>query len=87
MTDGKWHEYLDFADSFYFAVAADFPQEILPAGEGLIIADGYHGDIVRPSVHRNVPAARRRSILLHFARTAAFRTRRHEDPGLPALPV
>ncbi|MCB1833613.1 MAG: MmcB family DNA repair protein [Geminicoccaceae bacterium] len=85
MTDRKWHEYLEYADTFYFAVAAGFPLELLPDDEGLIIADGYHGEIVRASAEHPLPAARRKALLLRFARTAAHRARRYEDPGLPAL--
>ena len=29
--DHKWPEYLEFCDRFYFAVAHDFPNELLPA--------------------------------------------------------
>jgi hypothetical protein len=72
--DGKWEEYLGFCDEYYFAVNADFPQELLPAGEGLIVADGFGGAVVRPSVERVMAAARRKAITLRFARQAAART-------------
>src|SRR5690606_37245377 len=36
--DGKWEDYLGFCDEFYFAVTADFPRDLLPAAEGLILA-------------------------------------------------
>ena len=29
-SDKKWEAYLEWADQFYFAVADDFPTEILP---------------------------------------------------------
>ena len=29
-TDAKWQDYLDFCDRLYFAVAADFPREVIP---------------------------------------------------------
>jgi hypothetical protein len=29
-TDRKWGEYLPYCDAFYFAVAPEFPREILP---------------------------------------------------------
>jgi len=35
-SDGKWREYLDFCDRFYFAVAPEFPQDLLPVEVGLI---------------------------------------------------
>jgi hypothetical protein len=71
--DGKWEDYLDFCDAFYFAVAADFPRALLPETEGLIIADAYGGAIIRPSIERAMAAARRKAITLRFARQAAAR--------------
>jgi hypothetical protein len=71
--DRKWPDYLDFADFFYFAVGADFPLELLPEAEGLILADRFGGEIVRPARHRPLPAARRKALTLRFARTAAAR--------------
>ncbi|MFZ5618664.1 MAG: MmcB family DNA repair protein [Pseudomonadota bacterium] len=72
--DEKWEDYLAFCDEFYFAVNADFPRALLPDLEGLIIADGFGGAIIRPSVERPMPAARRKAITLRFARQAAART-------------
>ncbi len=74
IADEKWEDYLPFCDEFYFAVNAEFPRALLPAAEGLIIADGYGGAIIRPSVERALAAARRKSIILRFARQAAART-------------
>src|SRR5690349_18352442 len=45
--DRKWGDYLGFCDRFYFAVAPEFPLELLPAGEGLILADRFGGEIHR----------------------------------------
>src|SRR5215218_2687960 len=39
--DGKWPEYRDFCDRFFFAVPETFPTEILPGEAGLILADGF----------------------------------------------
>lgn len=72
--DEKWEDYLGFCDEFYFAVNADFPRALLPGAEGLIIADGFGGAIVRPSVERAMASARRKAITLRFARQAAART-------------
>lgn len=69
--DSKWHEYLDYSDAFYFAVAEDFPVQILPQEEGLIIADRFGGAIVRPAIARPLNAARRRAVTLRYARQAA----------------
>ena len=81
-TDQKWPEYMDFCDQFYFAVPLEFPVEILPEGSGLILADAYSGDIIRTSIINSKPlhASRRRELTLRFARVAANRLRRWEDP-------
>ena len=81
MSDGKWPEYLGFADRFYFAVAPEFPLAILPEAEGLILADRFEGELVRSAQHRPLAAARRRALLLRFARTAAMRLQGMADPG------
>ena len=71
--DQKWPEYLDFCDRYYFAVDPDFPMDILPAAEGLIVADGYGAAIKRVSIERPLVAARRKAVTLRFARQAAMR--------------
>ena len=80
--DQKWPEYMDFCDLFYFAVPLEFPVEILPEESGLILADAYSGDIARPSpkISKPLRASRRRELTLRFARAAAKRLRRWEDP-------
>ena len=45
--DGKWPEYLDYCDLFYFAIPPDFPEEHVPHQTGLIVADRYGGAIVK----------------------------------------
>lgn len=73
MADHKWQAYLAFCDRFYFAVDRDFPLAILPQDEGLILADRFAGEIVRESTLRPLSAARRKAMLLRFARAAATR--------------
>ncbi|MFO1068156.1 MAG: MmcB family DNA repair protein [Geminicoccaceae bacterium] len=80
LTDRKWPDYLGFADLFYFAVAPDFPLELLPADEGLILADRFAGAIHRPARKRPVEPARRKSLLLRFARLGALRLHGAMDP-------
>ena len=46
-SDQKWPEYRPFCDRFYFAVAEDFPQDLIPDEAGLIIADAYGGAVLR----------------------------------------
>jgi hypothetical protein len=79
--DQKWPAYRDFCDRLFFAVAPEFPREVLPEDTGLIIADRYGGEILRPAPLHRLPAARRRTMTLHFARTAALRLHAASDPG------
>ncbi len=79
--DQKWPEYLEFCDRFYFAVPQDFPQEFLPGDQGLMVADAYGAAILRPSVELSMAGARRRSLILRFAQTAAARLQGLTDPG------
>jgi hypothetical protein len=71
--DAKWPEYLEFCELFYFAIPPDFPDELVPPGTGLIVADRYGGAIVRPSPVATLHASRRKAVTLSFARVAAER--------------
>jgi hypothetical protein len=79
-SDGKWQEYLDFCDRFYFAVTPEFPHVLLPAETGLIVADEWHGEVLRPSPLLALNGSRRRAQTLRLALTAAQRLRRLTDP-------
>jgi hypothetical protein len=87
LTDRKWPEYLGYADQFYFAVAPDFPRDLLPPEEGLIVADRYAASLIRPARARSVAPGRRRALLLRFARTAALRLQGEADPDAAAEPA
>jgi hypothetical protein len=80
-TDAKWQDYLDFCDRLYFAVAADFPREVIPHEAGLILADRYGAELVREGLEERLSAARRKAMMLCFARAAALRLQRHLDPA------
>jgi hypothetical protein len=71
--DNKWPEYLDFCERFYFAIPPEFPDEFVPPGTGLIVADRYGGAIVRPSPEWTLHPSRRKAVTLKFARCAAER--------------
>jgi hypothetical protein len=71
--DSKWPDYLDYCDRFYFAVAEDFPRELIPEEVGLIVADGFSGAILRDCAARPLAGARRKAVTLAFARLAALR--------------
>ena len=78
--DIKWREYRDYCDRFYFAVAEDFPRDILPDECGVLIADGYGAHELRESDLVPLAAARRKAVTLLFARTAARRLKTFTDP-------
>ncbi len=80
--DRKWRDYLPYCDSFYFAVGKDFPRQILPRECGLIVADRFGGEIVRPAPIVSMTATIRRRQTIRFARFAASRLGRLEDPPL-----
>jgi hypothetical protein len=81
LADRKWQAYLSYCDRFYFAVERDFPLALLPESEGLILADRFAGEIVREATLRPLGAARRKAMLLRFARAAAARLHMLLDPG------
>ncbi|MBI1245315.1 MAG: MmcB family DNA repair protein [Alphaproteobacteria bacterium] len=79
--DRKWTEYLEWCDLFAFAVPADFPIELLPEEAGLIVADAYDGAIRRDfSVCPTIVTARRKALILRFAKLAGQRLHRMSDP-------
>jgi len=85
--DGKWLDYLDYCDRFFWAVppklARILDQErYLPGEVGLIVADRYDAAVIREAAHRPLAPARRKAELLHFARRAARRLSAQVDPSL-----
>jgi len=80
-TDTKWQDYLDYCDRLYFAVRADFPCGVIPEEAGLILADRYGAELVREGLEERLSAARRKAMMLAFARAAALRLQQHLDPG------
>ena len=85
--DGKWLDYLDYCDHFYWAVPPHLAHILeedryLPKAAGLIVADRYDAAIVRAAVHRPLAPARRKSEMLNFARRAARRLSAQIDPSL-----
>ncbi len=80
--DHKWQDYLDYCDFFAFAVTADFPDDVLPSDVGLVIADGFDAEIIRPPRHDPLSAARRKAMLIRFARAGAGRLQILLDPSV-----
>jgi hypothetical protein len=79
-SDSKWQGYLAWADRFFFAVDEDFPTELLPEDQGLIIADGYGGEIMRMAPEAKLAPARRKVMVQKFAVTTARRLQALRDP-------
>jgi hypothetical protein len=84
--DQKWPEYLDYCDRFFWAVPAGFdfaPIEgdaFLPERTGLIVADAYDAEIVRPAALVPLAAARRKVEVQRLARLAMQRLMGIADP-------
>lgn len=78
-SDKKWKEYLPYSDAFYFAVDEAFPlsvleeKESLPEITGIIVSDGFDGEIIRPAAPQKVHSSRRKTLHLKMARIAATR--------------
>ncbi len=83
--DQKWPEYREYCDHLFFAVASDMPMEILPEDTGLIIADKYGAEVIREAPEHKLAAARRKALMLRFARAAALRLQGYSDPGASDL--
>ena len=83
--DRKWNDYLDFCDRFSFASHAGVPPGIFPDACGLILADQFGGGILREPPEHPLGAARRKAMLVSFARYAAGRLHGLYDPDRDPL--
>ncbi len=72
--DQKWQDYGPFCDTFYFAVAPEFPAELISDDCGLVVADSFGGAVVRDATAMPLAPARRKALTLAFARLGAFRS-------------
>lgn len=80
--DQKWPDYEEFCDQLFFATPHDFPLELLPDACGILVADHWGGDEIRPADVSPLHASRRRVLTLKFARKAAQRLHDLTDPPL-----
>ena len=89
--DGKWRDYLDYCDRFFWAVPRGFmldpfeTEAFAPGLCGLIVADRYDAAVMREAPTRALSPARRKAETLRFARRAAMRLAGTLDPGLSGL--
>ena len=84
--DGKWPDYLDFCDRFYWGLPPELDRSPLdgdgyrPDCCGVIVADGYDAEIVRPAPLHALAAARRKVEVERLARAALRRLTVGADP-------
>lgn len=71
--DRKWPDYAPYCDAFFFAVAPEFPQGLLPDVPGLIVADAFGGAVLRDAPVTPLAPARRKALTIAFARLGAMR--------------
>ncbi|MGB0718644.1 MAG: MmcB family DNA repair protein [Alphaproteobacteria bacterium] len=72
--DQKWRDYLDFCDTFSFAVPADFPIELIPSEVGVIVCDPFGWHEFRGPYRSKLHPSRRKAMMIRFARLAALRS-------------
>ena len=86
--DAKWPEYLDYCDRFYWGLPPGLDrtplagEAFLPEHCGVIVADGYDGEIIRPAPTRALAPARRKVEVERLARAALRRMVTGGDPSL-----
>lgn len=84
--DGKWPDYLDYCDRFYWGIPPGLDRspldgaDFLPDCCGVIVADGYDAEILRPAPSQPLAAARRKVEVERLARTALRRQLTGIDP-------
>ena len=83
--DAKWPDYRMHCDRLFFAVAEDFPLELLPDDVGIVVADSHGAALLREAPEHRMPAPTRKALTLRFAATAALRLHAVVDPmvGVP----
>jgi hypothetical protein len=84
--DAKWTDYLEYCDRFYWGLPPGLDRAPLesaayrPETCGVIVADGYDAEILRPGALDPLAAARRKTQVEHLARTAMRRHMALIDP-------
>ena len=84
--DAKWTDYLDYCDRFYWGLSPALDRScltteaFLPERCGVIVADGYDAEILRPAATRKLAAARRKVEVERLARASLRRLVTSADP-------
>jgi len=88
--DAKWPDYLDYCDRFYWGLPPELDrapldgETFLPQACGVIVADGYDAEIVRPAPELPLAAARRKAEIERLARASLRRQVVGGDPHCAA---
>ena len=86
--DAKWPDYLDHCDRFFWGLATHLDRACMegeafrPNQCGLIVADGYDAEILRPAPLMPLAASRRKVEVENLARTALRRQALALDPRM-----
>jgi len=84
--DGKWPDYLDHCDRFYWGLPTGLDRLPLEGADfrpdccGVIVADGYDAEILRPAPLHPLAPTRRKVEVERLARTALRRQLIARDP-------
>lgn len=84
--DAKWTDYLDYCDRFYWGLSPVLDRACLetepfrPECCGVIVADGYDAEILRPAPTRKLAPARRKVETERLARASLRRLVNGADP-------
>ncbi len=84
--DSKWPDYLDHCDRFYWGLAHQLDRACLdseafcPAVCGVMVADGYDAEIIRPAPLISLTAAARKAETERLARASLRRQALGSDP-------
>ncbi len=86
--DKKWTDYLEYCDQFYWALAPNLDSNIvngelfLPERTGLIVADSYDAEVLRPARRNALASARRTKTLKLLGAAALQRNAMQNDPHI-----
>jgi hypothetical protein len=84
--DTKWPDYLEHCDRFYWGLAPHLDRACMETAAfrpelcGVIVADGYDAEILRPAPSLPLAAARRKTETERLARAALRRLVATADP-------
>jgi hypothetical protein len=86
--DAKWPDYLEYCDRFFWGLAPDLDRAVLESDAyqpdvcGVIVADSYDAEIIRPAPLNPLAAARRKVEVERLAKAAMRRMTGLMDPQI-----